>query len=74
MPALTFLLFPLLAVVKVITALLGLVAVAGFYWIVPLTRERCWRVRLGYKIDPTHNEPSSAAFSFLVNPWANFGK
>ena len=27
---------------------------------------------LGYKIDPNSAAPTSAAFSVLVNPWANF--
>lgn len=45
---------------------------AGFYWIVPWSGERCLRVRLGYKINPSSAAPTSAAFSFLINPWAKF--
>lgn len=47
---------------------------AGFYWIMPWSRERCLRVRLGYKIDAAASTPTSAALSVLVNPWANFGR
>jgi hypothetical protein len=47
---------------------------AGFYWIMPWARERCLRVRLGYKIDAAASTPTSAALSVLVNPWANFGR
>lgn len=47
---------------------------AGLYAIAPLTKDRCLRIRLGYKINPASDAPSSAAFSFLINPWANFGR
>lgn len=48
---------------------------AGFYCIVPYgSLNKCLRIRLGYKIDPTSLVPTSAALSVLISPWANFGE
>lgn len=47
---------------------------AGFYWIHPWSSSRCLRVRLGYKIDPVSNNPTSASLSILINPFANFNR
>ena len=48
---------------------------AGLYWILPYgNSDKCLRVRLGYKINPSSSKSESAALSVLINPYANFGK
>jgi len=48
---------------------------AGLYYILPYkNKDKCLRIRLGYKINPMSKKPESAALSVLIHPYANFGK
>lgn len=46
---------------------------AGMYILLPYSSTRCFKLRIGYKIDPSALKPTSASLSFIVNPWARFG-
>lgn len=46
----------------------------GFYWTKRLTDTRCFVVRLGWKIQPSHEgeEEPPKGFTFKINPWKGY--
>lgn len=47
----------------------------GFYWIIRYGKSnKCLRIRIGYKLEPTKEGPQNANLSILINPFNKFGE